>query len=84
MVDQLLAQVTPLETQIGVLNSTIMDVSTELHARSLSLERTSTAMDDFQRQTATLTRKLEGKNDYSPAARLVYITVTHFGHPVQT
>jgi hypothetical protein len=30
MVDQLLAQVTPLETQIGVINSTFMDVSNEL------------------------------------------------------
>jgi hypothetical protein len=31
MVDQLLAQVTPLETQIGVLNNTIViDTTTEL------------------------------------------------------
>jgi peptidoglycan hydrolase CwlO-like protein len=38
MVDQLLAQVTPLETQIGVLSSTIMDASIKHRARSLSLE----------------------------------------------
>jgi chromosome segregation ATPase len=31
MVDQLLAQVTPLETQIEVLNSTVINASTELH-----------------------------------------------------
>jgi hypothetical protein len=30
MVDQLLAQVTPLETQIGVLGNTIIDTTTEL------------------------------------------------------
>jgi hypothetical protein len=28
MVDRLLAQVAPLETQVGVLNGTIMDMST--------------------------------------------------------
>jgi hypothetical protein len=48
MVDQLLAQVTPMETQIGVLNSTIIDTTTELCAKSLNLERTTTAKDDFQ------------------------------------
>jgi hypothetical protein len=48
MVDQLLAQVTPMETQIGVLNSTIIDTTPELCVKSLNLERTTTAKDDFQ------------------------------------
>jgi hypothetical protein len=39
MADQQLAQVTPLETQIG------------LFSKSLSLEQTTTAKDDFPRQT---------------------------------
>jgi hypothetical protein len=38
MVDQLLAQVVPLETQVGVLSGTIMDMSTKLRARALYLE----------------------------------------------
>jgi hypothetical protein len=61
MVDQLLAQVTPLETQIGVLNSNIIETTSELCAKSLSLERSTTAKDDFQRETTKLTKKVEGK-----------------------
>jgi hypothetical protein len=38
MVDQLLAQVAPLETEVGVLSGTIMDMSTELRVRALCLE----------------------------------------------
>jgi hypothetical protein len=57
MVEQLLTQVTPLETHIGVLSSTI----TELHTNALCLEQTTATKDDFQRQNVWLTKKLEGR-----------------------
>jgi hypothetical protein len=38
MVDQLLAQVTPLETKVGVLSSTVIDRTAELHAKAIGLE----------------------------------------------
>jgi hypothetical protein len=59
-VDQLLPQMTPLETQFGVLSGTILDYSTELHAKELSLERTTTTKDDLLRQNSWLMKKLKG------------------------
>jgi hypothetical protein len=47
MVYQLLAQVTPLETQIRVLSRIIMDHSTELRAKELCLERTTATKEDL-------------------------------------
>jgi DNA repair exonuclease SbcCD ATPase subunit len=38
MLDQILAQVTPLETHIGVLSNTITDTASELRAKALGLE----------------------------------------------
>jgi hypothetical protein len=59
MAYKLLAQVTPLEAQIEILSWTIVDQSTELRAKELSLERTTTASDDLLHQTSRLSKKLE-------------------------
>jgi hypothetical protein len=48
MADLLTTYVPSLEPQVKMLNDTIADINTELHARELSLERTTIAMDDFQ------------------------------------
>jgi hypothetical protein len=61
-VDQLLVQVTPLETQVGVLSSTITDTAAELHAKKLSLERTTATKGDFQGKNACLTKNLKGES----------------------
>jgi hypothetical protein len=45
---------------VKTLNQTIADLHTELCTRELSLEQTTTAKDDFQRQSTRLTKKLEG------------------------
>jgi hypothetical protein len=42
------------------LNKKIADLNTELDARELSLEQTTVAKDDFQRQSTWLAKKLEG------------------------
>jgi chromosome segregation ATPase len=57
---QLSTYVPSLEDQVKTLNGTIEDLNTELHARELSLEQTTTAKDDFQHQSTQLTKKLEG------------------------
>jgi hypothetical protein len=54
MVDQLLAQLTPLETQIGILSSTITDANIELRAKSLSLYQTTAAKEDFQQKATKI------------------------------
>jgi TolA-binding protein len=46
--DQLSAYVPSLEAQVKNLNGTIVDLHNELHTRELSLERITTAKDDFQ------------------------------------
>jgi hypothetical protein len=74
-VDQLAAHVPSLETQVKNLNDKIADPNTELCARELSLERTTTTKDDFQRQSTRLTKKLEGM--YSPFCHLSLI-FTHY------
>jgi hypothetical protein len=61
-VDQLLVQVTPLETQVGVLSSTITDTAAELRAKKLSLERTTATKGDFQGKNACLTKNLKGES----------------------
>jgi chromosome segregation ATPase len=61
MLDQLLAQMTTLETQIGVLSSSIADTTTELRSKVFGLEQTTTAKDDFHWQNARLTKKLKGE-----------------------
>jgi hypothetical protein len=59
MADKLLGQVTPLEAQIEIMNGTIVNQSTELRAKELSLEHTTTAKDNLLRQNTRLTKKLE-------------------------
>jgi hypothetical protein len=49
MADKLLGQVTPLEAQIEIMNGTIVNQSTELRAKELSLEHTTTAKDNLLR-----------------------------------
>jgi hypothetical protein len=71
MMDQLLEQVNPLETQVPILNGTIMHTSTELHAKELGLERTTGAKVDFQRQNSKLVKKLKGNQE------LFSITLPH-------
>jgi hypothetical protein len=62
MVDQLLAQVTPLETKVGVLSSTVIDRTAELHAKAIGLEWDTAAKVDFQKENARLTKKLKGES----------------------
>jgi hypothetical protein len=59
MVDRFLAQVTPLEAQVEVLSGTILDHSTELQLKELSLECTITTRDDVLHQNSRLTKKLD-------------------------
>jgi hypothetical protein len=47
ILNQLLEQVIPLETQVRVLNGTIMHMSTELRAKELGLEWTTTTKEDL-------------------------------------
>jgi hypothetical protein len=47
MLEQWLAQTTPLETQIEVLSSTITDSTTKLHANAYGMERTTATKDEF-------------------------------------
>jgi hypothetical protein len=51
MVDKLLDQVTPLEFQVQTLKSSVADHSAELRAKALSLDRTTTAQDNYQKKT---------------------------------
>jgi hypothetical protein len=45
---------------VKILNDKIVDLNTELRAKQLSLEGTTTAKDDIQRQGTRLTKKIEG------------------------
>jgi septal ring factor EnvC (AmiA/AmiB activator) len=58
--DHLSAHVPALEPQVKTLNMTIVDMTTELRAKELSLEHTTTAKDNLLRQNTRLTKKLEG------------------------
>jgi predicted metallo-beta-lactamase superfamily hydrolase len=51
-----------LEDQVKQLDNKILDSLTELRARELCLERTTTANDDLQCQGGQLTKKLKSKN----------------------
>jgi TolA-binding protein len=57
-VNQLMAHVPSLETQVENLNDKIAKLNTELRARELRLERTTSIKDDFQHQSTRLTKKL--------------------------
>jgi septal ring factor EnvC (AmiA/AmiB activator) len=46
---QLLTHVPSLESQVKTMNRTVVDITIELRAKELSLERTTTAKDSFQR-----------------------------------
>jgi hypothetical protein len=74
--DQLAAQVPSLKTQVKNLNDKVANLNIELRARELSLERTTTAKYDFQRQSTRLTKKLEGM--YSSSHRLSLISLSHW------
>jgi hypothetical protein len=60
MADQLLAHVPSLEAHVKTLNEIILDITAELRAKELSLERTTITKDSFQIQSTWLTKKLEG------------------------
>jgi hypothetical protein len=62
MVEQLLAQVTPLEVQVQTLSGSLEDNAAELHAKALSLERTTAAKDDYQKKNTWLSKKLDGES----------------------
>jgi TolA-binding protein len=57
-VNQLMAHVPSLETQVENLNDKIAELNTELRARELRLEWTTSIKDDFQHQSTRLTKKL--------------------------
>jgi hypothetical protein len=53
--DLLVAHVRSLDIQVKILNNKIADLNTELHARELSLKRTTAASGNFQCQSTQLT-----------------------------
>jgi uncharacterized cupin superfamily protein len=54
----------------GVLNGTIMHMSTELRAKELDLGQTTASKEDLQWQNSKLVKKLVGKHDLFTITRL--------------
>jgi hypothetical protein len=61
MIDRLLAKTTSLEFQVQTLSSSLEDSAAEIHAKELSLERTTAAKDDYKKKNSRLRKKLEGE-----------------------
>jgi hypothetical protein len=76
MVDQFATQIPSMETKVKNL---IADQNVELHTREMSLERTTAAKYDFQRQSTRLKKKLKGRySNLSPESDTFSCTsVTH-------
>jgi hypothetical protein len=63
--DKSAAQVPILEEKVKHLENKVVDRLDEVRARELCLERTTIANDDYKKQNARLTRKLENKSPWS-------------------
>jgi hypothetical protein len=59
------AQIHILEEKVKYLENKVVDGLNEVRARELCLERTTKANDDYQKQNAQLTKKLESKFPWS-------------------
>jgi chromosome segregation ATPase len=61
-VDRFAAQIPTLEDKIKHLKNKVVDGLNEVRARELCLERTTRANEDYKKQNARLTKKLESKS----------------------
>jgi hypothetical protein len=59
------AQIHILEEKVKYLENKVVDGLNEVRARELCLERTTKANDNYQKQNAKLTKKLESKFPWS-------------------
>jgi predicted nucleic acid-binding Zn-ribbon protein len=59
--DKFAAQIPNLEEKVKHLENKVVDGLNEVRARELCLEGTTKANDDYQKQNAQLTKKLESK-----------------------
>jgi chromosome segregation ATPase len=64
-VDKLDAQIPTLKDKVKHLENKVVDGLNEVRARELCLERTTQVNDDYKKQNAQLTRKLESKSPWS-------------------
>jgi chromosome segregation ATPase len=60
--DRFATQIPTLEDKVKHLENKVADGLNEIRARELCLERTTQANDDYQKQNAQLTKKLESKS----------------------
>jgi hypothetical protein len=63
--DKFAAQIPILDEKVKHLENKVVDGLNEVRARELCLERTTKANDDYQKQSAQLTKKLESKFPWS-------------------
>jgi hypothetical protein len=63
--DKFAAQIPILDEKVNHLENKVVDGLNEVRARELCLERTTKANDDYQKQNAQLTKKLESKFPWS-------------------
>jgi hypothetical protein len=63
--DKFAAQIPILDEKVKHLENKVVDGLNEVRARELCLERTTKANDDYQKQNAQLTKKLESKFPWS-------------------
>jgi chromosome segregation ATPase len=64
-VDKLDARIPTLKDKVKHLENKVVDGLNEVRARELCLERTTQVNDDYKKQNAQLTRKLESKSPWS-------------------
>jgi hypothetical protein len=61
-VDRFASQIPTLEDKVKHLESKVVDGLNKVRARELCLEHTTQANDDYKKQNAQLTKKLESKS----------------------
>jgi hypothetical protein len=64
-IDKFAAQIPTLKDKVKHLENKVVDGLNEVRARELCLERTTQVNDDYKKQNAQLTRKLESKSPWS-------------------
>jgi hypothetical protein len=60
--DRFAAQIPTVEDKVKHLENKVVDGLNEVRAQELSLERTTQANDDYKKQNAQLSKKLESKS----------------------
>jgi chromosome segregation ATPase len=70
--DKFTPQITTLEDKVKYLKNKVVDGLNEVRARELCLECTTQANNDYKKQNAQLTKKLESKS---------LVSITTFYHP---